>query len=701
MIGATFLVNTSTRTEIMQRPFIIASLLFLAAACLSPPAAAGVERVEIASRQAFAAGAEFGRVGAYEKLRGRAFFALDPNAAANAPIADLKLAPRNGRGLVEFSAEFLVLRPMDAARGNGTLLYEVNNRGNIAMLRQLNEAAFSNDPETSAEAGNGFLFRRGFTLLWSAWAADVAATPGDDRLILRAPVATQNGAPITGKVAYDLIVNVPTAIARFTGMFGTAYPPASEGAPDALLTERDRPDGERREIPRAAWSFVRPGSGAVATELRLEGGFKTGRIYQLTYTARDPIVVALGMAGIRDLLSYLREHPLAGTPPPQKRLIFGISQSGRLIKTMLLRGLHVDEDGKPAFDGAFIHVAGGGKGGFDYRFAMPTRHFSVLEDHIYPTDFFPFATATARDAVTGAEGSLLDRARAVGAVPKLFFVNNSSEYWNRAASLIGTDPAGERDLPPEPQARIYLIAGAQHYVGGLRERAIFANCVNTLNHYRAMRALMVRFEQWVRDGVEPPPSAYPRIADGTLITVAGYKATFPRIPGFRLPESNLRPPRLDFGNRFETERIAVEVPPRIGQPFEALVPKPDADGNDQGGVLLPEMRVPLGTRTGFNPRSEATGFPWATGRWDGSFVPFARSEAERQAAGDPRPSLAARYGSRAAYEQKVRAAAAAVVGQGFLLPEEVDALVGEAGGLYDRVMAHDPADPSCRYLFGR
>ena len=388
-------------------------------------------------------------------------------------------------------------------------------------------------------------------------------------------------------------------------------------------------------------------------------------------------------------MSYLRDHPLAGQPPPQKRVIFGISQSGRLIKTMLLRGLHVDEDGTPAFDGAFIHVAGGGKGGFDYRFAMPTRHFSVLEDHIYPTDFFPFATVAARDAVTGAEGSLLDRARALGAVPKLFFVNNSSEYWNRAASLIGTDPAGERDLPPAPEARIYLIAGAQHYVGGLRERAIFANCVNTLNHYRVMRALMARFTL-VRDDAEPPPSAYPRIADGTLVTVAGYKAAFPRLPEFRLPESNLRPPRLDFGSRFETERIAVEVPPRIGKPFEALVPKPDADGNDQGGILLPEMLVPLGTRTGFNPRSDATGFPWATGRWDGSFVPFARSEAERQAAGDPRPSLAARYGNRAAYEQKLRAAAASVVGQGFLLPEEVDALVSEAGGL----RPHHGARPS-------
>jgi hypothetical protein len=683
-----------------MRQLIIAGLS-LTATCFSLPAGARVERIEILSRQPFAAGAEFGRAGSYEKLRGRAFFALYPDAAANGPIADLKLAPRNDRGLVEFSAEFLVLRPADVARRNGTLLYEVNNRGNIGIFYQLNEAPSNNDPATTADAGNGFLLRNGFTLVWSAWASDVAATPGDKRLVLRPPIATKDGMPITGKVAYELIVDAPRATARFTGNLGTAYPIASEGAPDAALTERDRPDDERRPIPRAAWSFVPSAGGAASTEITLASGFKPGRIYELTYTARDPMVVTAGMAGIRDLLSYLRNNPLVGASAPQASIVFGISQSGRLIQTMLLRGMHVDEDGRPVFDGAFIHVAGGGKGGFDYRFAMPTRHFSMLEDHIYPTDFFPFATTAARDPVAGAEESILDRARALGAIPKLFYVNNSSEYWNRAASLIGTDPAGARDLEPVAEARIYLIAGAQHYVGSQRDRGIFANCVNTLNHYRVMRALMLAFDRWVRDGVEPPPSTYPRIADGTLVTIAAHAQAFPRIPDFRLPGGNLRPPRLDLGSRFETDRIADKVPPTMGKPFETLVPKPDADGLDQGGIALPEMLVPLGTRTGFNTRNDAAGFPWATGRWDGSFVPFPRTERERQASGDPRASLEARYADRAAYEAKLRSAATDAAGQGFLLPEDVDALVAEAGKLYDRIMAHDPTNRSCDYLFGR
>jgi Alpha/beta hydrolase domain len=214
----------------------------------------------------------------------------------------------------------------------------------------------------------------------------------------------------------------------------------------------------------------------------------------------------------------------------------------------------------------------------------------------------------ARDPVTGVEGSILDRARALGLIPKLFYVNNSSEYWNRAASLIATDPVGLRDLTPAPEARIYLIAGAQHYIGNLRERGIFSNCVNTLNHYRVMRALMLAFDRWVRNGVEPPPSIYPRIADGTLVTIAAHALAFPRMPGFRLPEGNLRPPRLDLGSRFETDRIADEVPPIMGKSFETLVPKPNAEYAGHGlGAAMRLLGPPWGER--FQQLFKAVGQP--------------------------------------------------------------------------------------------
>jgi hypothetical protein len=329
-------------------------------------AGAGVEGIEILAREPVAGGAVFGRAGRYEKIRGRVSFAVDPEAPANAAIADLALAPRDAQGLVHFVADFLMLRPTDAARGNGALIYEVNNRGTLPMLVQLDEAPATNDPSTAGDFGNGFLLQHGFTMLWSAWAWDIAADPAEKRLVFKPPVAARQDEPVTGKVAYEFLVNSPSPTARFTGILGLPYPFAHDGAPDAELTVRDRPEDGRRDIPRALWKFVSAPDGGLPQELQLDGGFQPGRLYELSYTARDPVVVGLGMAGIRDLLAYVRSHSIEGMPPPARTLIFGISQSGRLIQTMLLRGLHVDETGVPVFDGAFIHVAGGGKGGFDY-----------------------------------------------------------------------------------------------------------------------------------------------------------------------------------------------------------------------------------------------------------------------------------------------------------------------------------------------
>ncbi len=677
-------------------------LVLTAALAWTGLAQAGVERIEILTQKPLADGQGFGKSGAYEKLRGRAWFALDPRAPANAAIADLKLAPRDADGRVRFNADFVVLRPVDAAKGNGALLYDVPNRGNLSMLGQLDEAP-SNDPTSAADLGNAFLLQHGFTLVWSAWQWDIDAKPGEPRLVLKPPIATDNGKPITGKVAYEFLVDAPAPMATFVGNQGLAYPfarPNARGdAPDAVLTQRDRPDAKPQAIARTRWRFVAAPDGGAPRQVSLDRGFEPGKLYELVYTARDPVVVGAGLAGIRDLLGYLRDHALAGAPPPRRTLMFGISQSGRVIQTMLLRGLTIDETGKSVLDGAFIHVAGGGKGGFDYRFAAPTRHFSMLEDHAYATDFFPFTTTEEQDPVTGARGSVLDKPRAAHAVPKLFYVNQSTEYWNRAASLIHTDPEGKRDSGVDPNARIYLIAGAQHYAGRQRGRGIYANCVNPMNHYREMRALLLALDRWVRGDGAPPASAYPRIDAGTLVSVQAYKAAFPKLDEMPLPETNLRPPRLDFGPRFDKERIADIVPPHAGKVFETRVPRPDADGNDEGGIVPPELAAPLGTRAAFNTRNEAAGFPWATARWDGSFIPFARSEAERRFTRDPRPSLEARYKDREDYEKKLRSAAAHTVAAGFLGAQEVDAVVSEGGAFYDRIMAHDPADRGCEYLY--
>jgi hypothetical protein len=323
----------------------------------------------------------------------------------------------------------------------------------------------------------------------------------------------------------------------------------------------------------------------------------------------------------------------------------------------------------------------------------------MMEEHDYPADAFPFTSAPLRDPVTGVTASTLDKARdKQGRLPKLIYANTSTEFWNRGASLIATTPDGASDVAPANNVRIYGFMGAQHYVGRSKTRAPFTACVSTSDHYLPMRALIVALDDWTAKGKQPPASAYPNFADGTLTTVADYRAIFPKGVGLTPPQQNLREPRLDFGRRYTAQGVADTVPPKHGDDFETRVPVPDADGNDKGGVRLVELQAPLGTHTGWNLRAADTGFAWATSRFDGSFVPFARTEAERAAAGDPRPSLEARYANRDAFAAAVKAAAERQVASGLLLEEDIERSMKENLGLYDRILAHDPADTGCGYL---
>lgn len=682
----------------------LAGCLALAVLTLGGPARAAVDRVEVLERIPFAAGQGFGEAGPYEKIRGVAHFALDPNAAANARIVDLKRAPRDARGRVVFSSEFLMLRPVKARRS--TLLYDVNNRGAIAILGQVNgRSPKSNDPTTAADAGDGFLMRHGFTLLFSAWTWDVApGAPGDKPLMLSPPVAHgPGGRPILGRVENEFTVDAAAPAAVYAGSRGLTYEPAVPDDPKAVLTERARPDDPRVPIRRSRWRFLPPETPGGPGRVGLRGGFRTGRIYELTYLAKDPKVTGAGLAGIRDLLAWFRGHPFEGAPEPRDVLIFGISQSGRVIGRMLHDGLDVGEDGRLVFDGAFMEVpGGGGSGGFNARFVQPTRHPSMLQEHDYPSDLFPFTSTPSTDPVTGRTASTLDHAAdARGRTPKLIIANTSTEFWNRDASLIATTPDGKADVAPAPDVRLYAFMGAQHYVGRTATREPYTHCVSTTDHYLPVRALILSLERWAAGGAPPPASAYPGVADGELVTVDRYRALFPRLPGLEPPQDNLHEARLDFGPRYAGQGIADRVPPGHAQSFGARVPAPDADGNDVGGVRLIELKVPLGTHTGWNLRAPDTGFAWATARFDGSFLPFARTESERQTAGDPRPSLQARYPTREAYLTKLRAAAEEEVASGFLLPEDVERAIRENLGLYERILAHEPSDPSCAYLFAR
>ena len=677
--------------------------IVLTAGCFRP-ANAAVDRIEIIERGPFANGAQFGSAGTYEWVRGRLHFAVNPGDPANARIVDLSRAPTDKRGMVTYRGDFLLLTPRDPARRNRRLLFEVGNRGNIGMLSFFNDAPTTNHPLTITDAGNGFLFRRGYSLLWTAWNWDVTA--GDGRFQIELPIARENKEAIFSRISAEITVNWLSRCEPLVWGNSRGYPPVTDHLDTAVLTVRNHQRDLRTPVATDQWHIgcsLNSSDEPNPAHLYFANGFKPGRLYELIYVARDPRIVGLGLAAIRDSLSFFRfeNTDLAGSPNPlagevDHTLIFGISQSGRVIQHLLYEGMHVDEVGRMVFDGALVHVAGAGKGSFNHRFAQTTRHPSVHEDHQYPADFFPFATTTQKDPLTGARGDVLVRARELGLVPKIIYTGTSSEYWTRASSLLHTDVDGTVDIPLDHRTRLYVFTGAQHGVWAYSDKAYFDNCINPLDYRPPMRALLLHLDRWIADGVLPPESVYPRIKDNTLGSVSLWKSEFPLIANLKLPRTNLAPPRLSLGQRW-SKGIIDTVPPDYGLSFVTLVPMPDRDGIDMGGVRLPAVAAPLGTYLGWNLKNSKLDTEGRISRWSGSFIPFALDRNLRTSIADPRPSIETRYRSREMYLRLVRQASRGLHYRGFLLDEDVPRVIRRAGSFYDRIIVRNTTSDSCGY----
>lgn len=642
------------------------------------PADAGVVRLKIDRREVVLQGRPFAAAGPYEKLSGRAYFALDPKRTQNQLVVDLLLAPRNARGDVEFSADFYLLKPVDPSRGNGRLLFEVGNRGTKRALVVFQKARASEDPTTEAEFGDGALMKQGFAILWLGWQWDVP----DGRMRMEMPIATDNGRPIRGLVRGNFIgAGTPTALVADRGH--KAYAPIDPSGADAVMTVRNLPWETGRVIPRASWRFTGPETVA------LDGGFEWGRIYEVVYTAENPRVVGCGLAGPRDLISFFKHATAAdGNPMPAitAAIGWGVSQSGRYLRHFLYQGFNEDEQGRRVFDGVIDQMGGAGRGSFNHRFGQASRdalqHFNIQ----YPVDMFPFTDARDIDPVTKITDGVLARAEQRGVTPKVFHVLTNSEYFNRGGSLVHTDPAGTRDVAPPASSRIYFIAGAPHIQGafppGPNPSAEFLGraSMNPLEIAPVIRALFRAMDRWVSDDAEPPPSRYPRLADGTL--AAPGKAGWPAIPSVTVHPEPHTPHRLDFGPDWPRGIVSLE-PPKVGAPFVVRVPAVDADGNDRAGIHVPELAVPLATHTGWNYRHASVGAPDRLSSEIGSYLPFAKTKAEREQSGDPRLSIAERYASRDAYMAAILRAAQGLVDGRYLLAEDVAGVVERAGQHYD------------------
>lgn len=648
-------------------------LLRRAALCLLVPtllpgvAAAGVTRLEIVRREVVLQGQAFGAAGAYEKLVGRVHFALDPRLPRNQGIVDLALAPRNAQGLVEFSADFYLLKPVEPGRGNGRLFYEAGNRGGKRILPVFQQATDSPDPTTAAEFGNGALMRQGFTLLWMGWQWDVPA----GRMRMAIPVATDGGRPITGLVRGNFIPGANATTAAIADRNHEAYPVVDPESPDHVLYVRRLPTDAPQVVPRARWRFTRPGT------IALDGGFEAGRIYDVVYRARDPRVVGVGLAGTRDVVSFFKHATAAeGNPMPGLRhaVGWGVSQTGRFLRHFVYEGFNEDERGRRVFDGVFDQVGGAGRGSFNHRFGQQSRdqlqHFNIQ----YPVDMFPFTDDDQTDPVTGTTDGLLARARRSNTVPKFVHLLTNSEYFNRAGSLVHTDVTGTQDVAPPATSRIYMVASAPHIVGAFPpapygdQDFVGQAAMNPLVYTPVIRAVFRALDAWVAEGVEPPPSRYPRLADGTLVRPGA--AGWPDVPGVPHPSAPMTTYRLDFGPDW-AKGIVTREPPGLGAPFVSLVPAVDEAGNDRGGIRLPQIAVPLATHTGWNYRRPAIGAPDRLASEIGSYLPLPRTAADRERTGDGRRSIAERYASREAYLGRIALAALALVDDRFLLPEDV------------------------------
>ena len=643
----------------MRRQIAMAGLL----AGLSLPAVAEVVRFEVLESVPAFEGRSFDAVGPYLRITARATIAVDPADPRNAAIADIERAPRNAAGRVEAVADVVLLRPADPARGNGTLLVDVPNRGRKLAPQLFDDAPQpgANRAQQAADAGIGFLHRRGYAMAWIGWQADIPSAPG--QLALAAPVLAGVTGPARDEFLFDHLRSPATATLSW---------PMADPA-NLAVTVRGHWAAPRQTPPGLA---IRA-TGAQTVEItRPASGFDAGALYEVTYTARDPVVLGLGFAATRDVTAFLRReggdaNPLAvaGRSSVQRTIGYGASQSGRFLRDFLWLGFNEDMRGRVVFDGLMPHITGARRMATNFRFGLAGRNARHPQDPAWQADLFPFTYAVLDDPLSGRRDGLMLRCRLNGTCPRVMQTDSEHEWWASRGSLMVTDLAGNHlDLPAD--VRAYMIAGTPHYAEpgeAMRRAPTMALPVNPMHAGPPMRALLVALEAWISEGVEPPASRVPMRAHGTLVEAAA--AVPGSIPG--LPYAG-----IFTGASFSDQTV---FPPRELGRYPVFVPLADADGMSVAGVRMLPLAVPRATYTGWNPRAEGYGagtlFPL-----QGAVVPFAASQAEREAARDPRPSLAERYADDAAYVAAVRAAAARMVAERLLLPEDAARAIEAAAG---------------------
>ena len=623
-----------------------------------------VTGLEIHTREVVLGGKPFGDAGAYEKIIGTIRFAADADHPLHRQITDIGLAPKNAQGRVEFAGDFYMLKPVDAAKGNGRLLLDVPNRGRKVAIEIFNSTPRVPDLTKPEHFGNGFLMRHGYTVAWVGWQPDV---PRQDGLMaLDAPRAEG----VTGWVRVQRRPNERAETLPLADRYHIPYQTIDLEDPQARITVRERSGAPAVEIPRSDWRFSDAG------HVTLKDGYVPGAIYEFVYRSANPPIVGLGFLAVRDTAAFLRwdsadaGNPCAGSL--ERAYLFGVSQTGRFLRHMLYLGLDADEQGRMVFDAVHPHVAGGRKGEFNLRFGQPSLNVNAGVGSLAPFN----------------DEAVFERIAKRGETPKVFATNSTPEYWRGDASLIHTDIEGRRDAEPAPFVRTYLFAGTQHTPGALPPLAANSSTgdrghhvFNVVDYSPLLRSALVNLDRWASDGVEPPASAFPRLANSTAVEAESLASFYATLPGARFPARITRPARMDFGP--ETGKGVVTYPPKTGEPYKSYVSAVDDDGNEVAGVRPIELQAPLATFTGWNTRHADTGAAGDLMSMNGSTLPFPLTRADRERTRDPRRSIAERYPARAAYLEKVRETTRKMIAERHVLAEDLEAIIERAGKRWD------------------
>jgi alpha/beta hydrolase family protein len=654
----------------------IATALLGGAIVISAPADAGITKIQIISRTSAFGGYSFPKVGTYERIIGKGFGELTPADRHNNVIVDIGLSPRNAKGKIEYSFDFYILKPTDLSKGNHKVFYEAPNRGS-KLFGNFNRSTGGNDPATSADPSATFLAPQGYTMVWSGWDFGAGTDNSNFNLTITLPIAKNpDGSSITGP-AYEYIVSPGSS-------YTLNYPPATLDQTKATLTHRIHLDDVPQVVLASGWEYTNNGNSIRL--LPAGASFTANDIYEFSYTAKDPAVNGIGFAAVRDFNSFLRyskadnagtDNPLAGDVT--RIYTFTVSQPGRMLNDFRNLGFNEDESGRIVFDGLLQWIAAGDGINMNYRFSQPGRTERNRQDQLYLEGVFPFAHQRLTDPITGKAAGRYDKCMKTKTCPLGMEVYSANEYWVKAASLLTTDPSGKMDLPDHPMARYYLISSEQHGTGNPSSKGNCQQLQNPLDSAPVLRALWAAMDEWSTKGIAPPPSAIPRLTDGTLVPpLPQSNVGFPKIPGVTYTGLMSTRYLLNYGPDFYKTGIMTINPPTVKPPifsnpangpiYPSYVPKTDADGNDIAGVRLPDVTVPLASYTGWALRSG----PQANDGCEaaGQYIPFPKTKADRINSGDPRLSLEERYPSLSAYSSAVEKAIDDMVAKRLMLQED-------------------------------